>query len=277
MMPQSRKSVARPSAALAIAWLSLAACGEGPPTDVPPDGVVLGVSEYAPTSDRSVSDNGLVASYDMTTLTADRRLRDFSGRGLHGSIQGTTVVDAPRGGGRHFDAAADRIALPSASDFDLAGPLSIVARFRFDVPERHQHVIACDDRFVLFLTTDDEVRFANTLGDATITMDALSVDEWHVVVAIFRGTAGDELNDSSVEIWIDGSRSAVRFRNAAGTQPVIWRDGSLRASDACFIGFEDHAGDPSHQTVAFYGVIDEVMVFERALAPDEIAILSVSP
>lgn len=276
-MPHSRRSGARPGSALAIAsYVALAACGEGPPTDLPPGGV-LGVSEYAPTSDRSVSDNGLVASYDMTTLTANLRLRDFSGRGLHGDIQGTTLVDAPRGGGRLFGAATDRIALPTASDFDLAGPLSVVARFRIDVQERHQHIIACDDRFVLFLTEDDEVRFANTLGDAAVTNDAISGDEWHVVVAIFRGTAGEELNDASGEIWVDGSRKTVRFQNAAGTQPVIWKKGGLRPSDACFIGFEAHGGDASHQNLAFYGVIDEVMVFERALTPQEVGTLSVRP
>ncbi|HUF76568.1 MAG TPA: LamG-like jellyroll fold domain-containing protein [Longimicrobiales bacterium] len=262
----------------AAGLILFSACGKGgPPTDLPPDEGVLGVSEYAPTSDRSVSSDALVAAYDMTTLTGNGRLRDFSERGLHGLIEGTKVAEAPRGGGREFEKASDRIALPASSDFDLNGPLSIVARFRYDLEGQHQHIIACDDKFVLWLTENDRPRFANTLGDAIEGDARLSSGEWHVVIGIFRGTAGDGLSDANIELWIDGVRVPVGFRSSTGGPPFVWHEGTLRETNACFIGFESHAGEPQHQNLPFFGVIDEIMLFERALSTQEVAALSVSP
>ena len=256
----------------------LTACGEdGGTVDPPPGEEVLGVSEHAPTGDQNVSANGLVVSYDMSSSTENDRLRDFSERGLHGLVEGTTLVETPRGKGREFKVASDRIALPAASDFDLDGPLSIVARFRVDLAGQHQHLIACDDKFVLWLTPGDRARFANTLGSAIETNAPLSSGEWHVVVAIWRGTAGDAMTDSNIELWIDGARAPVGFRSASGSPPYIWQHGSLNEVNACFVGFEMHAGDPQHQNLPFFGVIDEVMLFERALTPAEVAALSVSP
>ena len=261
----------------AVGSILLSACGEGSTPPPPPDDDVLGVSEQTPTSDSRVATDGLVASYDMTSVTDDGLLRDFSGRGLHGVIEGTDVVETARGGGRAFDAATDRIVLPSAVDFDLDGPLTVAARFRFDVEGQHQHIIACDNKFVLWLTDGDRPRFANTIGDAVEAIDPLSSGEWHVIIGIFRGTAGDVLNESSGEIWIDGVKIPVRYRNSSGTEPVIWQQGTLNQNNACFIGFEAHAGDPVHQNLPFFGSIDEVMVFERALNLAEVAALSASP
>jgi hypothetical protein len=271
-------------------WVSLGACLAGlvlltscgdstPPTDLPPDDEeeVLGISQHSPTGDASVSPNGLVAAYDMSTVTENNRLRDFSERGLHGLIEGTKLVETPRGRGREFGAATDRIALPAESDFDLDGPLSVVARFRFDRERQHQHLLACDDKFVLWLTEGDRARFANTLGDAIETEQPVSSGEWHVVIGIWRGTAGDQMNESNIELWIDGVRAPVRYRSGTGEPPFVWRHGTLRETNACFIGFEMHAGDPQHQNLPFFGVIDEIMVFERALSGSEVAALSVSP
>ena len=257
------------------------ACSESepPPTDIPPEEDVLGISEHAPTGAPSVSGDGLVASYDMTTLTDDGLLRDFSGRGLHGSIEGTSTTESPRGGARSFGGAStDLVDLPDASDFDLDGPLSVVARFRVDLAGQHQHVVACDNKFVLWLSPADRVRFANTIGDGAETDAPLTSGEWHVVVAVFRGVAGDAIDDSNLEIWIDGARAPVGFRNIDGiTPPFVWQDAALRATNACFLGVEAHGGDPRAQNLPFHGAIDEVLVFGRALTEAEIAALSASP
>lgn len=237
------------------------------------------MSENAPTGDPDVSSQGLVASYDMTTLTDDGLLRDFSGSGLHGSIEGTTTTETPRGGARVFGGAStDLVDLPDVSDFDLDGPLSVVARFRVDLAGQHQHLVACDNKFVLWLSQSDRVRFANTIGDGAETNAGLSSGEWHVVIGIFRGTAGDAIDDANLEIWIDGVRAPVGFRNIDGdTPPFVWQDGALRATNACFIGVEAHGGDPREQNLPFHGAIDEIAVFGRALTADEVAVLSVSP
>jgi hypothetical protein len=44
----------------------------------------------------------------------------------------------------------------------------------------------------------------------------------------------------------------------------------LPVQDACYIGFEFHRGQPSPQTLPFVGVIDELLIFSRALTLPEI-------
>jgi Concanavalin A-like lectin/glucanases superfamily len=51
-----------------------------------------------------------------------------------------------------------------------------------------------------------------------------------------------------------------------------WRPGGLYAQDACYIGFESHQGEPSHQELPFEGAIDELLIFSRALTWSEIAV-----
>jgi hypothetical protein len=51
---------------------------------------------------------------------------------------------------------------------------------------------------------------------------------------------------------------------------LIWKPGQLYPSDSAYIGFESHQGEPTHQELSFEGVIDEVLVFSRALNIKEI-------
>lgn len=236
-----------------------------------------GVSPGAPTGHPGVSSAQLVAAYNLTTLTSQGLLRDFAGGNLHGSISGTSVVPSPRGGARLFQVATDRIELPARSDFDLDGPLTVVARFRLDVPNRHQHVLACDDKFGLAVREADQVRFSNTRGDFAETLQPLSTGAWHTVIGVFRGTVGDALDDANVEIWIDGARAPIQFRSGTGAVPPVWRDGVLHPTDACYIGYESHQGDPTHQNLAFHGAVDEILVFGRALTTAEVQSLSATP
>lgn len=237
------------------------------------DDDAVGVSEDVPQGHPGVSAQALVASYDMSTLTAGGQLRDFSGNDLHGTISGTTAVNGVRGGARSFSGdPAERIALPSATEFDLDGPLTVAAWFRIDTPNQHQHVIACDDKFVLWLKASDQVRIANTRSDYAETVGGLSSGDFHSVVGIFRGTAGDQIDTSNLEIWIDGALEQIIVGSAVS--PPVWRDGVLHPSDACYIGFESHQGRADHVNLGFYGVIDEVLVFGRALTPAEVALLA---
>jgi hypothetical protein len=241
------------------------------------DGDFIGVSSSTPTGHPSVPSDALVAAYDMTTLTPAGLLQDFSGRGLDGIISGTVVEPSPRGGARVFDVATDRIELPARNDFDLDGPLTLVTRVRMDLQRRHQHILACDDKFAFTVREADQVRLSNSRGDLAETLSPLPAGIWHSLIGVVRGTAGDVLDDTNIEIWIDGVRAPVRIIGSAGSSPAVWRDGVLHPTDACYIGFESHQGDPSHQNLAFHGAIDEVVVFGRALTPQEIELLAQSP
>jgi hypothetical protein len=49
-----------------------------------------------------------------------------------------------------------------------------------------------------------------------------------------------------------------------------WSPTVLHPDDACSIGFESHQGNARHQELQFEGVIDEILVFSRALTEREI-------
>jgi hypothetical protein len=181
------------------------------------------------------------------------------------------------GGALLFGAVTDRVALPAQPDFNLDGPLSVALWFRFDRTGQHQHLIACDDKFAVWLTPRDHIRFVNTLGDGAETTTNLSSGVWHSVIGIFRGTTGDRIDHSNVEVWVDGLKAASTVGSAFLEGPAQWQSGELYENDACFIGFESHQGDANHQGLAFFGAIDEVRIFDRALIPDEIRFLSGRP
>ena len=241
-----------------------------------------GVSESAPAGHPGVSTDQLVAAYDMSSLTPAGLLRDFSGNDLHGTITGTTPVAGVRGGARYFPGTitdgrvADYIELPPQPVFDLDGPLTVAAWFYFDRQFQHQHIIACDDKFALWITEQDHMRFANTRADYAEMTVRVSPNQFHSVVAIFRGTAGDVIDDSTVEIWIDGVRQQPLEFGSQVNDPPIWRDGTLWPTDACYIGFESHQGREDHVDLPYYGAIDEVIVFGRALTPEEVALLALT-
>jgi hypothetical protein len=46
----------------------------------------LGISAQDPTGSPSILRDGLIAAYDMETLTGDSKLKDFSGHDNHGTI-----------------------------------------------------------------------------------------------------------------------------------------------------------------------------------------------
>ena len=243
------------------------------PAATPPTGRV---SPQLPMGDPRIPSEQAVLAFDMSTRTADGRLRDLTLNGLHGVVRGTTPVSGPDGGAMRFAAVTDRVELPSRAWLDLDGPLSVVARFRIERSGQHQHVVACDDKFALWITPADKVRFVNTLGDGAETVAPLDEGEWHSVIGVFRGTAGDAIDTDNVEIWIDGVRSAVTVGSARRSGTAVWVRGTLHPSDACAIGFESHQGNAAHQQLPFHGAIDELVLFSRALSAEEIGRLAAS-
>ena len=241
-----------------------------------------GVSEDSPTGHAGVAADQLVASYDMSSLTTGGLLRDFSGNDIHGTITGTTPATGERGGARYFPGrvrdgvVTDFIELPSNPLFDLDGPLSVATWFKFHNQFQHQHIVACNDKFTLWITAQDHMRFANSRGDYAETTVRISPNVFHSVVAVFRGTVGDVIDDSTVEIWVDGVRQLPLEYGSDVSDPPTWRDGVLHASGACHIGFESHQGRPDHQILPLFGTVDEVIVFGRALTPEEVALLALS-
>jgi hypothetical protein len=232
-----------------------------------------GISAALHTGSASIAARGLVAAYDMETTTADGRLRDFSGNDHHGAMSTSDVIEGAVGRARRYDAVEDKVSLVAASGFDLNGPHTIAAWVRVDTLGLHQHVVACDDKWALWITPDDQWRLGDTRGGGWSTKeDAVQQGRWTSVVSVLRGTKGDPLIPDTVSLYVDGllASASEHLRTDTARDAGTWNPGELYPADACYIGYESHQGVESHKTLPFVGVIDEVLLFSRAWTEDEV-------
>ncbi|NNF26910.1 MAG: LamG domain-containing protein [Gemmatimonadetes bacterium] len=277
--PRARR---RATVWLTALLLALGACGpaEREPAqaldDVSPSSPFLGISEAHPTGHEAISRDGLVASWSFAA-DSDGVLRDASGNGHHGSIVEWEAVPALFGTAQRFHSTARRIHLAEDPAFDISGPITVAAWLRLDEGGHHQHVVACDDKWALWITPDDRYRLGDTRGGGFSTPPGSAVTgAWTSVVAVLDGSAGTQLTPETAQIFVNGeSRAAERhMRSEEAQQRTTWAPGDLYASDACYIGFESHQGDEAHQSMPFFGAVDELMVFDRAWTLDEITAFS---
>lgn len=274
------------SAALALLGIGLLACGAGCgnegglPQDVPPETAAahyVGISETDPTGSPDIRSDGLVVAFDMETLTADGRLRDFSGNEHHGALTTSDVVEGVFNGARRFAAVSDRIHLDEHPDFDLDGPHTIAVWVRVDQLGLHQHLFACDDKWALWITPDDQFRLGDTHGGGwSMTEGSVAAGQWTSVVSVLRGTRGDPLTPEIVALYVDGelADAGMHLRSDEARDLGSWNPGDLYPTDACYVGFESHQGNEAHQSMPFVGALDEVLLFSRAWTEDEVRAFS---
>lgn len=267
--------------AVLAACVLLAACAPEEPeersTAVPtpparPD-MFAGISEAWPTGSPAIDAAGLVAAWDMATLTPDGALRDFGPHGLHGFVLQAETIEGPLGRARTFSSVQDRVDLPEDPAFDLDGPLTIATWVRVDSAGIHQHIAACDDKWALWITPGNQFRLGDTHGGGWSSPEqTVEVGAWVPVVAVLRGTKGDPLEPAFVSLWVDGelAEAYAHLRNDEARELGVWNSGDLFPDDACHLGFESHQGMESHKTLPFLGAIDEVLVFSRAWSDEEV-------
>ena len=259
-----RKSVA---CVAAIATLLVA-----PPPGAAGQATYGGVSARYPTGSAGISDSALVLSFDMETRRADGLLRDFSPVGNHGDVSGTRRSDGVFGSGMQFQTVADRVHLQENPSLAIDGPLTIALWLRVSTLNLHQHILACDDKFALWVTPQNRVRFSDTLGHGMDTADPIGTDRWFSLVVIFNGRRGTEVTTETVQLFLDGESVATTLVNRTGEAPAHWVPGTLYLADACYVGFESHQGNVAHQSLQFEGVIDELSIFTRALTVGEVQV-----
>lgn len=224
----------------------------------------VGISVKNPTGSAAISADGLAAAYDFETYTSDGMLRDFGPFGNHGKVKQKKETGGRFGKARVFSDVGDLVDLPEQSSFNLDGPLTVATWIQITTLNLHQHIFACDDKFVLWVTPTNQYRFADTLGDAFTTEEGVvQTESWHSVVAVLYGTRGDSLTKDNIKIFVDGTQMEGSFG-------PVWAPTVLHPTDACHIGFESHQGQSRHQELQFEGVVDELLVFSRALTDDEI-------
>ncbi len=250
---------------LTLSLMSLAACQHSDLGSRPDN--YQGISDQTPTGSSAISADGLVAAYDFETYTNDGMLKDFGPFQNHGKVQQTQETDGLFGKARIFKTLEDVVDVPENDSVNLPGPLTIAAWVKLNTPNLHQHIYSCDDIYVLWTTTGNQYRLADTQANGLTTeKDTTPLGAWHSVVAVLAATEGDALNNDNIKIYIDGQEIE------GGTGPV-WGPATLREADGCLIGAAV-SGSPAHQNLIFDGVLDELHVFSRALSETEIQIYS---
>ena len=272
----------RPFTTLAVAGLMTAgACGcEDERSSEAGPHAFLGVSAEAPTGSAAIDPSGLVAAWDMSSLTVGGSLRDFGPNALHGAVGEEALLPSPFGRARSFEQVAAQVHVPENPVLDLDGPLTIATWVRVDRGGEHQHIVACDDKWALWVTPDDRYRLGDTRGGGVST-DPGRVEPgvWTALVAVLDGTRGSELDPGTVRIYVDGeeAQAGIHMRTEEASQRSTWEPGDLYPTDACYIGFESHQGNEAHQTMPFYGAVDELLIFDRPWTAAEAAAFSVAP
>ncbi|MDX1394912.1 MAG: LamG domain-containing protein [Gemmatimonadota bacterium] len=258
------------------------ACGDSDGTggrepDAPPPSFA-GIAPERPTGAASIDSAGLVAAFDFETPTDDGAVRDLSPNGLHARPTIRNPTPGRFGEAQAFEIVQHRLALPADPRFDVDGPLTIAAWVRVDRPGLHQHIVACDDKWALWVTPDDRYRLGDTRGGGWSTASGSVVPGvWTPVVAVLSGTAGDPLTRETVALWVNGERAAVaeaHLRTEEARELGTWNPGELYPSDACYIGFESHQGNEAHRSMPFVGAVDELLIFSRAWTDEEVRTFS---
>ncbi len=190
--------------------------------------------------------------------------QDSSGRGNHGSVQGTTWISSGKFGGAFtFDGVNDFISVPR---FDLTGTNKITVSFwvKPAIPSTGDDILLefsdnynkANDSFVLFMREDEslEISIKGNIGsNQWKTSTLLQPGVWYHVVGIFdkylisgeaRGYVNGNLNGTTLPGDADNT-------NSFGSRSV-------------------YLGARNGTNLSFQGILDEVIIFKRVLSVNEI-------
>jgi len=189
---------------------------------------------------------------------------DHSGKDNHGLVSGPTPLDGASpsmGSALSFDGLDDFVEFADESSFDLAGSFTISAWTMPEdcTPEPYecsQLVIVgkrgyCDNNFAI---TSHKGRFEFEMNDTICgggwkrvqALDLHGIGVWHHVAAVLSG--------SVMQLYVDG---------------VL--QGEMDGGPANVNNFALRLGSRSNNDKYYRGAIDDVLIFDRALTPDEIA------
>jgi hypothetical protein len=194
-----------------------------------------------------IFDDGLVGYWKMDEANATDACVDSSGHENTGTPRGTTVVEGKVGRSRNFDARGDYIDIPTIS---TPGAITVAAWVYSDSFLQNGFVITknpVNTQWALFFDADGSLKWRGAGSEKNVACTAPANHKWHHLVGKQSGTTGS--------IYVDGVLCAT------GTLPAIGN-----APSSISIGRYD--------TVSynyFYGRIDEVRLYKRALSDAEIS------
>src|SRR5438128_4628205 len=195
-------------------------------------------------------------AYDMETLTGSGLMKDLSGHGNDGTITGTTDVVGKVGRARQFDGVDDNI----AASVSVGGQWTIALWVQWnDGPNTYEHPIGLGTGHdATFWFSGTTVAFKTQDASGTTVVDrrlssSITTGIWYHLAATFDGT--------TVKGYLDGVQACSA--SAAAT--------TIRSSNIK-IGSSGYAVNNF-----FDGIIDEVLIYNRALTAEEIAALAPPP
>ena len=202
-------------------------------------------------------DEGPVLYFDMETLTADGRMDDLSGNGHHGTIAGTTDFPGKVGQGRGFDGIDDVIQSPSF-------PRSANGTFALWVKPDVSQAPPSSGAYPQILSFD---------GDPGIYIQA---NTGRPYLQIVFPAAGVQAVVASSPVSSDSYTHIAGTWKWDGTNTIvgIYVNGVV---DAVPLSIPDHLGLSSRTLrvgssggTPIKGIVDEVLVYDRALSDQEI-------
>lgn len=209
---------------------------------------------------------GEIAYYSFNDGTA----RDLSGNGNDGILRGliTPSSDGIDGGSFQFNDDNDFIFLPDSPLWDTGGEVTVSAWFKTNVATNEKGIVNAVGPWMIYFTggtTNDWLRFylrtpsspTNQFASCVLPEGSLTNNQWHHAV----GTFDRSLSAARVKIYVDGALCASQLGLDEDIIPGTPGEGIL-------IG--GVARNP------FFGLIDDVRIYNRALSSSEIDTLYTS-
>ncbi len=198
---------------------------------------------------------GLVGAWDASLGQTGSMLIDWSGKGNHGTLLADTHW-VP--GALDFDGDGDYVTCGSPKSADFSGPVSLVAWVYPKVNNTNMIFISGQNRYTLWVQSNNEVRFADDSADGIDTAaGVLTLNKWNHIVGTFSGVENDAITLDNTKIYINAISKGDHILGD------FWTTSSLGELN---IG---------RQSAGFYmnGLIDTSMIYNRALISAEIALL----
>jgi hypothetical protein len=198
-------------------------------------------------SARRVSIGPLVGYWKMDEPQREDACLDSSGNGNAGRPTGTTVVDGKINHARNFNGNGDYIDVPTISIPDAITVAAWVYSERF---AQNGFVVTknpVNTQWALFFASDGFLKWRGAGVDKNVLCAAPSNNAWHHIVGKQAGTSGS--------LYVDGRLCASATLPAIGNAPA-----SISIGRYDIVGFD-----------YFFGRIDEVRIYNRALSDAEVA------
>jgi len=206
---------------------------------------------------------GLVLHFSFDKAEPDGMVADTGGKHNNGSLTGCKWVAAGKqGGGCEFIEKGCHIHVPHSESLDLKqGTFAVWFKTgKADAVWRRLLDKRLESGFALGIAGDSKdnpsrgkLAFAINGGAVCLSDNVVTDGAWHHAAATFDG--------ANLALYVDGRPQK---------QTIALRGDIASNTDDLTIGLNRASPSPQEKDVSFEGVMDEVMIFNRALSADEI-------